>query len=172
MSCHLYVGLCIYIYLQVWTLPQLRKRIIPRSLHITFRKEKEKKATFMTYLQSNFWHPWFNIPCPGGGGLGKPSVDMGDAGFEDCVYHSLVKKGGGLAWFLINFIDFLVKKEKKKNKTGNKSVLVGPTSPNSYNYCSYTVFKGLLKTPKHNTKKDEPVSMYTCVVSRSSLHSE
>lgn len=33
-------------------------------------------------------------------------------------------------------------------------------TPSKYNYLSYTVFKGLLKTPKHNTKKDKPVSIY------------
>lgn len=34
------------------------------------------------------------------------------------------------------------------------------TRPSKYNYLSYTVFKGLLKTPKHDTKKDKPVSIY------------
>lgn len=52
----------------------------------------------------------------------------------------------------------LKNKIKIATETGNKPVL--SHDPVKYNYLSYTVFKGLLKTPKHDTKKDKPVSIY------------
>lgn len=42
--------------------------------------------------------------------------------------------------------------------TGNKSLL--SHQPASVIFLSCTVFKGLLKTPKHDTKKDKLVSIY------------